>query len=106
VEIGVIDGNYIINPTKEDKARSDLVLTLAGTKDDILMIEGLSNFITESQLLEAVKAGHLAVQQLCQSIADFAKKYGKKKKIDTLHEVPQALIDQIDKVNNNFLFCS
>ncbi len=58
VEVGMVDGRLVVNPTKQEMANSTLHLTLAGTKDGILMIEGLCDFLTEETMVEALSMGH------------------------------------------------
>jgi polyribonucleotide nucleotidyltransferase len=58
VEVGCINGVLIVNPTKQEMAISTLHLTLAGTKEGILMIEGLSQFLSEEVMVEALTLGH------------------------------------------------
>jgi polyribonucleotide nucleotidyltransferase len=101
VDVGIINEEFLLNPTSEQRKKSDLVLTIAGTKKDILMIEGLSNFITEQQLLKAIKVGHDEISKLCLVMEEFQGKFGKKKKRDTLRTIPPSLMENIDKVRNN-----
>ena len=57
VEIGLVDGVLTVNPTKAEMALSTLQLTVAGTKDGILMIEGAANFLPEEIMVDALKIG-------------------------------------------------
>ena len=50
--MGLIDGQYVVNPTLEQQSKSQLDLIMAGTADAILMIEGFSNFLTDEQMLK------------------------------------------------------
>jgi hypothetical protein len=61
----------------------------------------LSNFITEKQLLKAIKLGHDEISKLCLVMEDFQGKFGKKKKTDTLRTIPPSLMENIDKVRNH-----
>ena len=56
--VGYIDGKYILNPTIEELANSKLDLVVAGTKDSVMMVESEASFLTEHEMLEAVKFGH------------------------------------------------
>ena len=58
VEVGIVNGELVVNPTKKEMEASPLQLTLAGTKEGILMIEGASNFLTEEVMVDALKLGH------------------------------------------------
>jgi 3' exoribonuclease family, domain 2 len=61
VEIGLVNGVLTVNPTKAEMAESSLQLTVAGTKDGILMIEGAANFLPEEIMVEALKLGMLCL---------------------------------------------
>ncbi len=58
VEVGLVDGVLTVNPSKQEMARSPLQLTLAGTKEGILMIEGASDFLSEEIMVDALRLGH------------------------------------------------
>lgn len=82
VRVGLIDGNFVVNPTVEEQKKSRLDLILAGTEDAILMIEGYCDFLTEEQIIEAVEEGHQAIRKICQCLSDWQKVVGKPKKRD------------------------
>jgi polyribonucleotide nucleotidyltransferase len=65
VRIGRVNGTLIINPTFEELDLSDMDVTLAGTDDSIVMVEGESREISEADILEALKFGHGAVKKIC-----------------------------------------
>lgn len=58
VEVGLVNGQLVVNPNKHEMQMSPLQLTLAGTKEGILMIEGASDFLTEEIMVEALALGH------------------------------------------------
>jgi polyribonucleotide nucleotidyltransferase len=95
VRVGLIDGNYIVNPTVEEMKRSRLDLMLAGTEDAILMIEGYCDFLSEDQILEAVEEGHQAIRKICETLSDWQKEIGKPKKAEHLRLIPKELIDEM-----------
>ena len=66
VRVGRVDGKYIINPTFKELDLSDLDITVAGTSDSIVMVEGESNEASEHDLLEALRVGHEAIKLLCE----------------------------------------
>ncbi|MEX0962244.1 MAG: polyribonucleotide nucleotidyltransferase [Simkaniaceae bacterium] len=96
VQVGMIEGEFIINPTEEQKKESRLDLMIAGTEDAILMIEGYADFLTEEQILSAISEGHTAIQTICQALSDFQKLAGKEKRLDTLHKIPEELFTTIE----------
>lgn len=79
VRVGMIDGQFVINPTIEQQEKSSLDLVLAGTHDAILMIEGYCDFLTEEQIIDAISQGHNAIQKICAAIEEFTKIAGKEK---------------------------
>jgi len=96
VRVGLIDGNFIVNPTVEEQKRSRLDLVLAGTEDAILMIEGYADFLTEEQILEAVEEGHQAIRKICQALGDWQKEIGKTKNLDHLRLIPEELSKEVE----------
>lgn len=95
VRVGLIDGNFVVNPTVEEQKRSRLDLMLAGTEDAILMIEGYADFLTEEQILEAVEEGHQAIRKICQMLSDWQKEIGKTKNTDGLRLAAPELIKEV-----------
>ncbi|MEC7839032.1 MAG: polyribonucleotide nucleotidyltransferase [Chlamydiota bacterium] len=95
VRVGMIDGNFVINPTMDQQEASILDLMLAGTEDAILMIEGYCDFLTEDQIVEAIEFGHEAIKKICKGILELQKKVGKEKNRDTYVTVPPTTIDAV-----------
>lgn len=96
VRVGLIDGNFIINPTVEEQKKSRLDLILAGTEDAILMIEGYCDFLTEEQVLQAVEEGHVAIRTICQALSDWQRLIGKPKSKTNLKIPSKELIAKVD----------
>lgn len=88
VRVGMIDDQFVINPTSEEMKNSKLDLVLAGTEDAILMIEGFCDFLTETQMLEAIEQGQKAIHDFCHQLNSWREKVGKPKKLDTLRKIP------------------
>ena len=88
VVVGYVDGEYIINPTNEQKERSRLHLNLAGTKDAIMMVEAGANEISEQEMLGAILFGHEAIKEQCAFIEFIRDTVGKQKADIELHLVP------------------
>ena len=72
-KVGMIDGNFILNPTKEQITSSSLELIVAGTADAVLMVESEASGLTEKQMLDAVKFGHDKANEVINLIKEFAK---------------------------------
>lgn len=94
--VGYVDGKYVINPTNEQIEKGRLNMTVAGTKDAVLMIEGAADFLTEAEMLGAVQIGHETIQTICAGIEALGEKIGKEKKIDTLTGPPPGLQERVD----------
>ncbi len=103
VRVGMIDNNYVVNPTIEEQKKSRLDLILAGTEDAILMIEGYCDFLTEEQILEAVEEGHQAIRKICQCLSDWQKVIGKPKKRDDIRLIPENLINEMKQLTEGKL---
>ncbi len=91
VIVGCIDGQYVINPTVEEKAKSSIHLSLAGTKDAILMIEAGANEVTDAEMVGAIMYGHEEIKKVCAWIEEIAKVAGKPKKEMEFYHIPEDL---------------
>ena len=92
--VGLIDGQLILNPTTEQLAESQLDLIVAGTKDSVMMVESEADFLTESQMLEAVKFGHDGFQPVIKLIEELKADAGKPA-WETTELFPETLKDEI-----------
>jgi polyribonucleotide nucleotidyltransferase len=79
VRVGQIDGQYVINPTFEQRKQSRLDLIVAGSKDGIVMVEAGAKEVSETEVVEALEAAHAAIKQIVAGIDDLAKEAGRKK---------------------------
>ncbi len=79
INVGLVDGQIVINPTEEQRAKSELNLTLAGTRDKITMIEAGANEVPDDIMLEAIKVGHEEIKKLCDFIQKMQEEIGKPK---------------------------
>jgi polyribonucleotide nucleotidyltransferase len=75
--VGLINDNFVLNPSKEQLTESKLDLVVAGTKDAVLMVESETSGLTEKQMLDAVKFGHEKFVPVIQAIENLAKKCAK-----------------------------
>ena len=95
--IGLIDGKFIINPTSEERDKSEIHLVVAGTKDAIMMVEAGANEVTEKVMLEGILTAHKEIIELCNFIENIAKEVGKPKKEYNLfkpnEEIKEKIID-------------
>lgn len=79
VNIGLVDGKIIINPTETQREVSDLTLTVAGTEEKIAMIEAGANEVPDDIMLEAIKEGHKEIKKICKFIEKIKEEIGKPK---------------------------
>lgn len=91
VRVGLIDGEYIINPTAEQKAQSRMELIVAGTKNAVVMVEGGMDLLTEEEVHEAIYFGHAAIQPLINAQEEMQAAVGKAKMEVIPPEVDTAL---------------
>jgi polyribonucleotide nucleotidyltransferase len=80
VRVGRVAGAYIINPTYEEKKKSDIDLVIAATEKGIVMVEGSSNIVSEEDLLAALKLGFEAAQVVIKAQKELREKAGKPKR--------------------------
>ena len=91
VSVGMVDGNYIINPNAEQKEKSVLDLTVAGTKDAVMMVEAGAKGVSEAQMLEAILLAHEEIKKIVEFIEGIAKEVGKEKVQPEVHKVDEEL---------------
>ncbi len=92
VVVGMVDGKYVINPDLAQRAKSDIHLNLAGTKDAILMIEAGANEVTNDEMVGAIMFGHEEIKKICEFIEnEIVPAVGKKKLEIELYHIPEEL---------------
>lgn len=96
VHVGRVNGEFIINPTVEQEAQSDIELTVAGTKDAINMVEAGANEVPEEVMLEAIMFGHEEIKRLVAFQEEIVKAAGQEKSEITLFELDEALQAKIE----------
>ncbi len=79
IRIGRIEGNFIVNPTRSELAKSDIDLLIAGTSKDINMVEGEMHEVSEEDMIEAMKIGHDYIKKLCEMQTELCTKNGGRK---------------------------
>ena len=97
-QVGMIDGEFIINPTLAQKAVSDLQLTVASTREKVIMIEAGANEIPEDKMIEAIYKAHEVNQEIIKFIDQIVAECGKEKHSYESCAVPQELFDEIKKI--------
>lgn len=72
VRVGRVNGEFVINPTLEEMAQSDIDCIIAGTKENIVMVEGEMEEISEDEMVQIIKIAHDSIKEQCQFQLDFA----------------------------------
>jgi len=79
VRIGLVDGQYLVNPTFQQRKESKLDLVVAGSADGLVMVEAGAKEVTEEQVVKALETAHAAIKEIVAGIDALAKEAGKKK---------------------------
>ena len=82
VVVGCVDGKYIINPTVEQSEKSNMHVTVSGTKEAILMVEAGAKEVSEKEMLDAIMFAHEEIKKLVVFQEDIVSKIGKQKRTD------------------------
>jgi len=80
VKVGRIDGEFIANPTLSQQEESDINLIVAGNRDGVVMVEGGSKFVSESDMIDAIFYGHQAIQPMLDMQESLKREVGKSKR--------------------------
>ncbi len=86
VRVARVNGEFMINPNREQLAISDMEIMVAATKDNIMMVEGEMEEVSEAEMLEAIKVAHEAIKIQCQVQVELAEAVGNTKKREYCHE--------------------
>ena len=97
-QVGLIDGEFVFNPNAEQKAVSDLQLTVASTREKVIMIEAGANEIPEDKMIEAIYAAHEVNQKIIKFIDTIVAECGKPKHSYTSCAVPEELFEAVKKI--------
>ncbi len=95
VVVGRVNGELIINPTLEELEKSDIDLTVAGTKKAINMVEAGAREVSEEDMLEAMLFGHEFIVKLCEFQEEIASAVGKPKREITLYAIPEEITSTV-----------
>ena len=96
VKVGYVDGEFVINPTLEQRKKSELDLLVAGTMDKIAMIEAGAKELPDDKMLEAIKTGHVEIKKLCEFISKIKEEIGKPKFEYKSFEVDHDIYEEIE----------
>ncbi len=98
VRVGMINGEFVVNPTFTQLEESTLNLVIAATPDHITMVEGGCNEISEEDLIKALSFGHEQIRKICDLIKQVRDKVGKEKAPVILAEIPKDLKARVEKL--------
>ena len=87
VRVARVNGEYVVNPTFEQMKEADMDIMVGATKDNIMMVEGEMDEVTEQDLIQALKVAHDAIKPMCTMQEELAKELGKDVKREYNHEV-------------------
>jgi len=89
VRVGLVDDQFIVNPTYAERDKSKLNIMVAGTKDGIVMIESGALEVSEDRVVDAIEFGHGQIKKICAGIEDLVARAGKTKRLVTATEMDQ-----------------
>ncbi len=95
VVVGLVDGEFVINPTLEQREKSEMYVTVAGTREKIVMIEAGANEVKEDTMFNAIVYAHEEIKKICDFIDTIVAEVGKEKEPYTAHEVDHDLYDKV-----------
>src|SRR5215468_2191039 len=95
VRIGIVDDQFIVNPTYVERAKSTLNIMVVGTKDGIVMIESGASEIAEERVVDAIEFAHGEIKKICAAIDDLVSRAGKQKRSVTAVETDTAYLSAL-----------
>ena len=98
VTVGLIDNTFIINPTEEERKISQLHLTVAGTKDAIMMVEAGCDILPEEKILDAILFAHEEIKNICDFISGIQAEIGLEKREVITEEVNTDLVEKVREI--------
>jgi polyribonucleotide nucleotidyltransferase len=96
VRVGLVDGEFVLNPTYEQRRKSRLDLIVAGSKEAIVMVEAGAKEVSEEEMVQALDHAHEAIKEIVSGIDALAKEAGKKKLEVRQKEYPKQLHDDVE----------
>ena len=97
-QVGLVDGEFVFNPTADQKAVSDLALTVASTREKVIMIEAGANEIPEDRMIEAIYAAHEINQTVIEFVDKIVAECGKPKHEYASFAIPEELFTAIKEI--------
>lgn len=97
VRVGMINGDFIVNPTRSQLENSKLDVVVAGTKDAIVMVEGKANFVSEEDFIKALEVAHTEIKKLVDIQEEMIKELGIQKSTFTLPEISAKIENYVEE---------
>ncbi|MDE6005033.1 MAG: polyribonucleotide nucleotidyltransferase [Oscillospiraceae bacterium] len=98
ISVGLVDGEIVLNPTKEQREYNELNLTVAGSAEKIVMIEAGANEVDEKTMLHAILTGHEEIKKMVAFISDIQSQIGKPKFEFESQEIPHEMFDAVENL--------
>jgi len=95
VRIGIVDDQFVVNPTYSERAKSQLNIMVVGTKDGIVMIESGAKEIAEDRVVDAIEFAHEQIKKICSAIEDLVSRAGKTKRLVSAVEIDQEYLSAL-----------
>ncbi len=95
VVVGLVDGEFVINPTLEQREKSEMYVTVAGTKKKVVMIEAGANEVSEEVMYDAILYAHQEIIKICDFIEEIVKAVGKEKAPYESYELDHDMYDKV-----------
>src|SRR5438874_11567745 len=97
VRVGLVDGQFLVNQTFQQRKESKLDLVVAGSNDGLVMVEAGAKEVTEEQVVEALETAHTAIKQIVATIDDLAKEAGKPKMTVSKKEIGHDFYREVEE---------
>lgn len=104
VNVGYIDGEYILNPDEAQREKSELFLVVSGTKEAIMMVEAGAKIVSEDVMLGAIMFGHKWIKKICDFIYEIQQDIGKEKIEFQKPEIDKNIEDEITAFGKEMLY--
>lgn len=104
VNVGYVENEIIINPNAEQREKSKLTLTVAGTLEKVTMIEAGAEELSNEIMLEAIKKGHEEIKKICELIKNIQSEIGKPKFEYTPYSINQEIYNEIEEKFKNRMY--
>ncbi|MBE5731403.1 MAG: polyribonucleotide nucleotidyltransferase [Clostridiales bacterium] len=95
VVVGYIDGQYVINPDSDQRAKSEMHVYVSGTADAIMMVEAGANIVSEEVMLNGILFAHEEIKKIVKFINEIVAAVGKEKKVMDLYKIPEDINESV-----------